>query len=360
MKTYLAKLFRIVWLASTACLLIWFLVLPLGARAGLDLNVQFLHGVDEADHSLTPRAGSELTGSWNIVVRATSISTLKNVSLSIQPDLSANIVPPLGAGAVKSESVPLGTQTKDLSMQWNTASLTPYNGEYLIVASADSLVERKTATIANLKVNNQPATPQQADARLEDQLPLVTWAPNAEPDILGYTVFRFEGSALTYQTSVTSPLFKDAKAPVGVPLRYEVAAVRKSPVNPQGIASSRSARTPTIALPLTGENPPMTAASLPESKLEPATSVEVRVKDKVGPSRSVGFEALLPYGETPADRAQSVPVPLELEEVLAAPVLDTQRLPAIDPVKHIAGALTLLVTAMHFARLSRMVIRVRP
>lgn len=361
MKTTVAKLFRIVWITFTGSLLVWFLILPLSARAGLDLDVQFLHGVDASDHSLTPRPGSELTGNWNIAVRATSISSLKSVSLAIQPDLTANIIPPLGAGAVKSESVPLGTQTKDLTLQWHTASLTPYNGVYQIVASADSLVERETATIASLKVNNPPAVPKQVDARMESGLPLITWAPNTEPDIIGYTVFRYQGASLAFQTSVTGPLFKDDEAPAGVPLRYEVAALRKSPLDPQGIASSRSLRTPTISLPLDDEGAPMTAASLPESKVESATPVEVEVTDKVEPSRSVGFEALLPYGETPTTSNETVPAPLEFEEVLAGdPSTDIQRSPAIDPMKHLAGALVLLAAAMHLARLSRLVLKARP
>lgn len=360
MKTNVAKLLRIAWITATGSLLVWFLILPLGARAGLDLNVQFLHGVDASDHSLTPRPGSELTGNWNVAVRATSLSSLKNVSLAIQPDLSANIVPALGTEAFKNESVPLGTQVKELTLPWDTASLTPYNGIYQIIATADSLLERETATIGSLKVNNPPAVPKQVDARLADGLPLVTWAPNTEPDIVGYAVFRYEAASLAFQTSVTGPVFKDDDAPAGVPLRYEVAAVRKSPVNPKGIASQKSLRTPTIALPLQDQDAPMTAASLPESKVEQPAQVEVEVKDKVGPSRAVGFETLLPYSEIPMTSNETIPPPLEFEETLAVPAPSTQQLPAVDPVKHIAGAMALLVAAMHLARFSRVVLKARP
>lgn len=128
---------------------------------------------------------------------------------------------------------------------WDTNKVTPYNGGYDLEAVA-KLSDNKTmqATISNVLVNNPPSTPAKPNAAIEGTTPVVRWANNPEPDIINYKLARsVEDGAFTSVATVESgkPLnFTDTEAPAGKPVRYQVVAVRRSPVAAAGLSSAAS------------------------------------------------------------------------------------------------------------------------
>jgi len=117
-----------------------------------------------------------------------------------------------------------------------------YNGTYEISATAVSMLNSTAhALIGDLLVNNPPARPPGASATLDGTVPVLNWTANSEPDLTGYRILR-STSGGAYAPVGTSPgnSFRDTKAPQGKPLKYEVVAVRRSPVDANGIASAAS------------------------------------------------------------------------------------------------------------------------
>ena len=195
-------------------------------------------------HQCTPPSGSALTGSWNIRLDALSLSSLQSFSVSIVPaDPSIPALPP---SATTSRTYPLvvlgnGKIGDTIEMPWDTGSMR-YNGTYEISATAVSMLNSTAhALIGDLIVNNPPARPPGASATLDGTVPVLNWTANSEPDLTGYRILR-STSGGAYAPVGTSPgnSFRDTKAPQGKPLKYEVVAVRRSPVDANGIASAAS------------------------------------------------------------------------------------------------------------------------
>ncbi|HXL41574.1 MAG TPA: hypothetical protein VN986_03480 [Actinomycetota bacterium] len=195
-------------------------------------------------HRCTPPSGSPLTGSWNIRLDALSLSSLQSFSVSIVPaDPSIPALPP---GATTSRTYPLvvlgnGKIGDTIEMPWDTGSMR-YNGTYQISATAVSMLNSTAhAVVGDLLINNPPAQPPGASATLDGTVPVLNWTANSEPDLTGYRILR-STSGGAYAPVGTSPgnSFRDTKAPQGKPLKYEVVAVRRSPVDANGIASAAS------------------------------------------------------------------------------------------------------------------------
>jgi len=217
-------------------------------------------------HQCTPASGSTLTGSWNIRLDALSLSSLKSFSVSIVPaDPSIPALPP---SATTSRTYPLvvlgnGKIGDTIEMSWDTGSMR-YNGTYQISATAVSMLNSTThALVGDLRINNPPAQPPGASAILDGTVPVLNWTANSEPDLIGYRILRSANGG-AYTSVGTSPgnSFRDTKAPQGQPLKYEIVALRKSPVDAGGIASAASLPsgavvaappplTPTVAAPVT-------------------------------------------------------------------------------------------------------------
>ncbi len=195
-------------------------------------------------HRCTPPSGSPLTGSWNIRLDALSLSSLKSFSVSIAP--ADPSVPDLPASATTSRTYPLvvlgdGKIGDTIEMPWDTGSMR-YNGTYQISATAVSMLNSTAhALVGDLLINNPPAQPPGASATLDGTVPVLNWTANSEPDLTGYRILR-STSGGAYAPVGTSPgnSFRDTKAPQGKPLKYEVVAVRRSPVDANGIASAAS------------------------------------------------------------------------------------------------------------------------
>jgi len=235
-------------------------------------------GTSPADaHQCTPPSGSTLTGSWNIRVDALSLSSLKSFSVSIAPaDPSVPALPP---SATTSRTYPLvvlgnGKIGDTIEMPWDTGSMR-YNGTYQISATAVSMLNSTAhALIGDLLVNNPPARPPGASATLDGTVPVLNWTANSEPDLTGYRILRSTNGG-AYAPVGTSPgnSFRDTKAPQGKPLTYEIVALRKSPVDANGITSAASLPTgaivaappvtPTVAAPVAGPTTGSTSGSAP-------------------------------------------------------------------------------------------------
>jgi hypothetical protein len=190
-----------------------------------------------------------------------------------------------------------GKTTDTIKMTWDTTSLTRYNGQYGISATATSLLgSRATFSIPNLLVNNPPAQPGGVSANLEGTVPVVTWPANPEPDLVGYRVLRSTaGGSYSSVGTVSSASFRDQSAPQGQALTYEVVAVRASPVDAAGIASSPSNPsapvTPStvVVQPLTlGPHAPPVAAPI-----KPAPRAPGRAEAGAFPENT--FAATLPF-----------------------------------------------------------------
>ena len=217
-------------------------------------------------HQCTPASGSTLTGSWNIRLDALSLSSLKSFSVSIVPvDPSIPALPP---SAATSRTYPLvilgnGKISDTIEMSWDTGSMR-YNGTYQISATAVSMLNSTpNALVGDLRINTPPAQPPGASATLDGTVPVLNWTANSEPDLTGYRILRSANGG-AYAPVGTSPgnSFRDTKAPQGQPLKYEIVALRKSPVDAGGIASAASLPsgavvaapppvTPTAAAPVT-------------------------------------------------------------------------------------------------------------
>jgi hypothetical protein len=236
-------------------------------------------GTSPADaHRCTPPSGSTLTGSWNIRLDALSLSSLKSFSVSIAPaDPSVPALPP---SATTSRTYPLvvvgnGKIGDTIEMPWDTGSMR-YNGTYQISATAVSMLNSTAnALVGNLLINNPPAQPPGASATLDGTVPVLNWTANSEPDLTGYRILRSTNGG-AYAPVGTSPSnsFRDTKAPQGKPLKYEIVALRRSPVDAGGIASAASLPTgavvaapppvtPTVAAPVTGPRTGSTSNNAP-------------------------------------------------------------------------------------------------
>jgi hypothetical protein len=223
-------------------------------------------------HRCTPPSGSTLTGSWNIRLDALSLSSLKSFSVSIAPvDPS---IPGLPPSATTSRTYPLvvvgnGKIGDTIEMPWDTGSMR-YNGTYQISATAVSMLNSTThAVVGDLRINNPPAQPPGASASLDGTVPVLNWTANSEPDLIGYRILRSSNGG-AYAPVGTSPgnSFRDTKAPQGQPLKYEIVALRASPVDASGIASAASLPSGAIV----AAPPPATPAAAAPAPVTRATT----------------------------------------------------------------------------------------
>ncbi|MCW3042173.1 MAG: hypothetical protein JWL57_331 [Actinobacteria bacterium] len=302
-------------------------------------------------HRCTPPTGSTLSGSWNIRMDALSLSSLKSFAVSIAP--ADRSIPALPPGATTSRTYPLvvlgsGKIADTIEMPWDTGSLR-YNGTYQISATAVSMLNSAAhAVVGNLLVNNPPAQPPGAAAGLDGAVPVLNWTANSEPDVTGYRILRSAGGA-AYSPVETSPTnsFRDTKAPQGKPLTYEIVALRKSPTDPNGIASAASLPSGTIvaATPVT----PTAAA--------PVTSPSTRPTSGSAPAQdpSSTFAPTLPFAQalpTSTATLPDVPAPARAAGLPSggegyAKTTTSQKLPFL------AAALFIALIAVHVFRYAR-------
>jgi hypothetical protein len=294
------------------------------ARAQLAVTtVEFVFGPGGAveDRTLSPPPGSVVSGRWQIRVRAVSSGTLERISLRLEAE-DVGLQPAGAQPAPKSFPLLSGVKENELVIDWDTATTAARNGSYRWVAEASShLGEIKTAVLSGLKVNNPPEPPGQVEVQLDGATPVVTWGVAAEPDVVGWRVWRAPEGIEYHEPvgTVETREFRDQGAPPG-PQTYEVNAVRRSPVTPRGIPSQLSARTAAVVVPGVVVAPP-TPAALPS----PLPAVQG------GPQSSGTFNPELPYA-TPAPAPEAPPPATE-------PAAEPQAVPAAAPAVQAADRL---------------------
>lgn len=270
----------------------------------------------------TPPDGATLTGGWNVVIDAAAPLGLQSFSVAIVPADASTPSPAQGAAVTRTYPPALSATTvyKDtIAMAWDTRSLTPYNGVYVVKAAAQAYGgQPAVASVSDLKVNNPPVAPSGVAAAMNGTVPVVTWHANPEPDITGYQVLRAGttgGFAPVATVATTS--FQDTKAPQGSSLSYEVVAVRRSPISADGISSPASYPTGAIVAAL----PPSPLPPLPTSK--PATTKGKGTTGVTtaqgGPAPQGTFSPTLPFNEAlPSSTVTSPPDPGETTQTLTA------------------------------------------
>ncbi|MBW3590247.1 MAG: hypothetical protein KY393_00090 [Actinobacteria bacterium] len=358
----------------TALFLIALTATPAGARSDEPPGV----------YITSPSDGETLSGGTNI--EAYAVPRKKSGLILSQDEKIESItvtIQPRGNGSSESITKP----GSDFNASWNTNSLTPYNGVYDLTAKVNSdHPDPETASTSGLKVNNPPAAPTGVSASLKDKTPVVTWKANTEPDLTGYRVLRAVASASFEQIgSVKSNKFTDSDAPADVPLRYQVVAVRSSPVSDSGITAKSSATKP-VTVPSTsapqgegaaeGEGTP--AGEIPEEVFVPETTTaepEPEPENAPPPTRSSGNLAPIirdvPLAETNVDFEEQLPFDGELPERFNSsdtPSINAAQSAATDdggatvvsPMKFIAAGLFLLVFSIILARTSRRLFKANP
>jgi hypothetical protein len=281
------------------------------ARALSTTTVEFVMGpAGVEDRTLSPQPGSVVTGRWAITVRATSSGGLKRVSLRLQSE-DIGVEPAGEQPPPKTYALLSGVLQDEFTVTWDTVATAPRNGTYLWIAEAAShFGEIKTALLGRLLVNNPPQPPGDVAVRLDGTTPVVTWGPAAEPDVIGWRVWRAPAGMEVHEplATVQTREFRDEGAPPG-PQTYEVNAVRRSPVTPHGVPSQLSARTGPVVVPGVVAPPPSPPAPSP-----PAPSVQGR------PQSAGSFDPLLPFATPSAAPATATPsVPPASARPAAAP-----------------------------------------
>jgi hypothetical protein len=277
------------------------LVAPAPARAQFSTTtVEFVFGPAEVeDRTRSPRPGSVVTGQWAITVRATSSGGLKRVSLRLEAE-DVGVTPAGEQPAPETYPLLPGVLEDEVTVLWDSAATAPRNGTYRWIAEAASHIgEIKTALLGRLQVNNPPQPPGDVAVRLDGATPVVTWGAAAEPDVIGWRVWRAPAGLEVHEplATVETREFRDQGAPPG-PQTYEVNAVRRSPVTPLGVPSQLSARTDPVVVPGVVTPPPS-----PPPRPSPAPSVQGR------PQSPGAFDPLLPYGTPSAAPVTASPSP---------------------------------------------------
>jgi hypothetical protein len=232
------------------------------------------------------------------------------------------------------------------------------------------------------RVNVPPRTPTGVKVRL-DASPVVSWTANPEPDITAYRIFRSDvnkqvGTVLVTAdspkpTSWTDPCQAPNACTPGTAMTYKVAAVRRSPVESGGVVSAYSGPTGNVALPVPPPPSPGAAGApggapavsnpqnLPAPQPSALPSVVAPTKQIVAPqTRSDRYAPTLPYdAPLPQDATAPVQAPPPGAEAQQGQQVaaETVQQPDRPKAQYIAGALVLLMAAMHLARGGGMLLR---
>lgn len=331
-------------------------------------------------HQCTPAANTTLSGSYSVAIQAKSLD-LASFAVSLIP--TTNGIPALSSDATVvhtycggllgnlglNGNCPDSPNPDTIQLNWDTTSLTPYNGVYEISATATSDTSSLTGsllgsggtqhtTITGLSVNNPPATPKGVSAGLTGTAPVVSWSPNPEPDITGYVVFRsVSGTAFAPIGETKATSFPDNTAPQQAALSYEVVAVRSSPVTSDGIVSGASAATTAV---VAGGSSVPSAITLPAPKLPPPPKLPA-LKSVAGPATvpqvDNTFNPNLPFGNVPnSTETYSVPSGAS-NQALASDAGGHTGVSTAQKLRYAALASLLLVVAIMVIGLARKVLR---
>lgn len=238
------------------------------------------------------------------------------------------------------------------TVDYSDGSLTDVLGTEAVTSSIDFSVAIPPAKVAGFEATFDEGT---REVRL-------TWAPNPEPDILGYFVERNapgpEGFVRTGpemlppdQGSFTDPGIEDEH-------RYRVTAVRRGPVSPQDQIQSKPSsvltagpeRTePTLPddIPAPNSRPPAPSGGGGSSSRRAAPA-----PSQTRPTSNI-FEETLPFDPSQTTLPQSLPDEPPEDAAVLAEFDDEAPADQRATMVPIAGGLALVVGAMHLFLLSK-------
>lgn len=325
----------------------------------------------------SPGSGDAVKGSVTVEATAQAQGGL----LSGDPEFSSFTVKIVPKGKGEGATIPNTASSEKGDVfkgTWDTTK-SGYNGSFDVRASATtkpSLLTGSrtlTGTAQGVLVNNPPVAPTGVKAALTGKVPVVTWKANPEPDIKAYRVLRAAASGSFQQVgSVTATKFSDSTAPAGLPLRYQIVAVRSSPVSEQGI-TAKSGTTDPVTIPAPEPAPGEDAGpnDLPADVFIPET-VTAEPEPEVAPPPPPPAAAPLapiiksvPLAETNIDFAEQLPFDAEVPErfdssaggdaagSLSATAADDSGSTVSSPIKFMIAGLVLLGLSLFLARLSR-------
>lgn len=334
--------------------------------------------------------GKVASGPMALEVSATPPTLALGLGLATVKDISLKLQGP-GTGA---QGTALGPpqQGKTFSGTWNPSAVA-YNGSFDIEATATfSSGNPATAALTNLLVNNPAARPARPDVTLQENAAVVTWSKNPEPDILSYRISRSpDGGAFTQVAVIAAgkPLsFTDSQAPLGVALKYQVVAIRTSPVAQAGIASDPSpesapvtiaAPAPAVVTDASGNPVPVPGAAVPgvASPLPPAPAAKpipspislapFPIKKGAPPpvfkSRpsEIAFAPTLPFGQAPPaqpfDTAAQGSGSTAGQKAPASSSGLSNTFTATNPVRFVLVGIVLLAASVFLARTARRLLK---
>jgi hypothetical protein len=293
-------------------------------------------------------------------------------------------------------------KTYSVTMSWNpnaarsadTANpATDANGTYRLTTTTETctfllvdcdpglLTKRMVTTQSRTyTVNIAPRVPTGVKAEMGSN-PVVSWNRNGEGDLTEYRIlrsdsgatgeFRKVGTAAKGASSWTDNCSDNPCAPGGS-VAYKVAAVRTSPLDNAGcakcIVSTASASTEGVTIPGTPGDPAATAApanplNIPPAQTAPLPAVKAPTKQIVAPPPvSDKYAPTLPYaapppqqGAAPVEAPSPTVAAARAEQQSSAQAASQQK--SLPKAQFIAGALVLLVAAMHLARGGGMLLR---
>jgi hypothetical protein len=347
---------------------------PIASPSG-ELTITIHHAPDGAPEGdarqCTPGQGSVLRGQWTVMVTArSSLSYLKSFTASIVPTDPGVTLPPeatvaggpyydppaaiTGPPAQPGPNQPQMLSEDTITFVWDTTTLTKHNGVYQIKVSAQSGVDTVEAFVLDLKVDNPPSRPTEVQVVPEGSAAVVSWKRNPEPDVIAYRVLRSaDGGPFVRLDTVSRLELRDDTVPQGAQIRYQVIALRKSPVSKDKVIMS-AASDPT---------PVLTIGSAVGSATRSSGSLRARLG---GSRRGSGFEPVLPYGEDPPpQQAPAAEGSSETDETAAAPqeVVEgsqgtdrTRPTSTFDKMRYFGASLLLLAVGVLVAKFGRRIL----
>jgi hypothetical protein len=376
---------RITAAITALALPVAFLLLALPAKATPGDSIEF--------GGNTPTSGSTVQGNISGSVTAKTAISLKSFTLTLQGIDSAFQFTPIrldGGNNGGSSSYPAlpPTPSDTINFNWDSSSMssnTPHNGKYTLFASAQTIVGDSLQKNNDININNPPLAPSGVNMTMQSEVPHISWAPNSEPDLLGYQVQRSadSGSYVTIATKQTT-VFDDSNAPKGANLRYRIVASRYSPVS-SAILSVPSAETaatyitPPAPAPVPGpatvpapapvviapaaapKAPPITLPAAVAPQITPTAPKAVTAPALAAPQKrpqirneflgGSTFSQTLPYpAVAPAAASQdSMPAMVGRKAVTAI----TRAVASVPKPRYLAVALMMLVLALHISRAAR-------
>jgi hypothetical protein len=176
--------------------------------------------------------GSIVSGSVNLVGRASSPAGIRRITLTVDGETVAELTP----SGVRQEA--------EVTFDWDTnyyvgSSQLSRNREYTVRVKAVSNAGAEEQASATVIVDNPPAVPTDLIAGAKKDDVMLSWEPNPEPDIVGYRIERFFGNEYVEAALVEETEFSEAQEPGRY--SYRVVAIRSSQVSSEGLASEPSA-----------------------------------------------------------------------------------------------------------------------